>query len=168
VGRANRQAASQHVEDVRPCGADFRAVVLRQRQVDATVVEGVLTEWLQMPLAGPTAWLARVQRRLGRQDLRLAHIASALAQIACVPVLRVLRRQLEAGPRQSQEAYLFAEMLESRSPQGAQHAGAGVPSVDGGMRLADPTALVALVTPELPLPQVTTSLGWLSVSMTLF
>jgi transposase-like protein len=168
VGSANRQAASQHVEDFRQCGEDFRAFVLRQRKVDATVVEGVATELLQTPLAGPTELLARVQSRLGRHDLRRANIASALEPISCVPVLRVLRRRLEAGHIPYQEAHLLAEMLESLSPLGAQRAGAGVPSGDRGMRLADPTALAALVTPELPLAQVTTSLRWLSVIMTLF
>jgi hypothetical protein len=41
VGRANRQAASQHREDFRQCGEAFRAFVWRKRQVDATVVAAV-------------------------------------------------------------------------------------------------------------------------------
>jgi len=41
VGSANRQAASQHLEDFRQCGEDLRAFVLRKRKVDATVVEAV-------------------------------------------------------------------------------------------------------------------------------
>jgi len=49
VGRANRPAASQHLEDFRQCGEDFRAFVLRQRKVDATVVDAVLAELLQTP-----------------------------------------------------------------------------------------------------------------------
>ena len=49
MGRANRQAASQHLEDFRQCGEDFRAFVARQRKVDATVVDGVLHELLQTP-----------------------------------------------------------------------------------------------------------------------
>jgi hypothetical protein len=49
VGSANRQAASPHLEDCRPCAEDCRALVLRQRQVDATVVDGVLHERLQAP-----------------------------------------------------------------------------------------------------------------------
>jgi hypothetical protein len=36
------------------------------------------------------------------------------------------------------------------------------------MRLADPTALATLVTPELPLAQVPGSLCWLTFLMTLF
>jgi transposase-like protein len=75
---------------------------------------------------------------------------------------------LETGTIQYQEAALLAEILESLSPPGAQHAGAGVPSVDRGMRIADPTALAALVTPDLPLAQVPGSLCWLTFLMTLF
>ncbi len=168
VGSANRQAASQHLEDFRQCGEDFRAFILRKRKVDTTVVEGVLHELLQTPLAGPTELGPRVNARLGRDDLTVANIESALEQISCVPVLRTLRRQLEDGTIQYQEAALLSEILESLSPPGTQHAGAGVPSVDRGMRIADPTALAALVTPDLPLAQVPGSLCWLTFLMTLF
>jgi transposase-like protein len=168
VGSANRQAASQHLEDFRQCGEDFRAFILRKRKVDTTVVDGVLHELLQTPLAGPTELGPRVNARLGRDDLTVANIESALEQISCVPVLRTLRRQLEDGTIQYQEAALLSEILESLSPPGTQHAGAGVPSVDRGMRIADPTALAALVTPDLPLAQVPGSLCWLTFLMTLF
>ena len=167
VGSTNRQAASQHLEDFRQCGADMRAFVLRKRKVDAAVVEGVLHELLQTPLAGPTELMPRVQVRLSRQDLTVANIECALEQISCVPVLRTLRRQLETGTIQYQEAALWAEILESLSPPDAQHAGAGVPSGERGMRIADPTALAALVTPDLPLAQVPGSLCWLTFLMTL-
>jgi hypothetical protein len=93
VGSANRQAASQHLEEFRQCGEDFRAFVLRKRKVDATVVAGVFTALLQTPLAGPTELVPRVNAQLRRQDLTVANIQSALEQISCVPVLRVLRRQ---------------------------------------------------------------------------
>jgi hypothetical protein len=49
VGRANRQAARQPREDLRQCGEDLRAFVLRKRTVDATVVEAVLAALLQTP-----------------------------------------------------------------------------------------------------------------------
>ena len=68
----------------------------------------------------------------------MAHMECALEQISCVPVLRTLRRQLETGTSQYQEAALVAEILESLSPPDAQHAGAGVPSGERGMRIADP------------------------------
>jgi hypothetical protein len=168
VGSTNRQAASQHLEDFRQCGEDMRAFVLRKRKVDATVVEAVLAELLHTPLAGPTELVPRVHARLGRHDLRVANIESALEQISCVPMLRALRRQLEAGHVQYQETALLREILESLSPPAGPYTSLGVPSVDRGMRLADPTALAALVTPDLPLAQVPGSLCWLTFLMTLF
>jgi hypothetical protein len=56
VGSTNRQAASPHVEDFRHCGEDCRAFVLRQRKVDAAVVEAVLAALLKTPLAGRRSW----------------------------------------------------------------------------------------------------------------
>ena len=168
VDSANRQAASQHLEDFRQCGEDFRAFVLRKRKVDATVVEAVLAELLHTPLAGPTELVPRVQARLDCHDLRVANIETALEQTSCVPVLRVLRRQLETGHAQYQEAWLLTEMLESMAMPAPPPAGWSVPTVDRGMRLADPTALAALVTSELALAQVPGSLCWLTFLMTLF
>ena len=109
VGSANRQATSQHLEDFRQCGEDLRAFVLRKRQVEATVVDAVVAALLQTPFAGPTALLARVRQRLDRHDLSAATIESALEQSSCVPVLRTLRRQLEAGQVHEQEAWLLTE-----------------------------------------------------------
>jgi transposase-like protein len=168
VGSSNRQAASQHLEDFRQCGADMRAFVLRKRKVDAAVVEGVLAELLQTPLAGPTELAPRVNARLSRHDLTVANIEGALEQISCVPVLRTLRRQLEVGAVHYQEASLLGEMLESLSLPAPPPAGWSVPTADRGMRLADPTALAALVTPDLPLAQVPGSLCSLTFLMTLF
>jgi transposase-like protein len=168
VGSTNRQAASQHLEDFRQCGEDFRAFVLRKRKVDARVVEGVLHALLKTPLAGPTALVSRVNGRLGRMDLTTANIESALEQISCAPVLQVLRRQFETGRVHYQEAALLTEMLESLALPAPPPAGWSGPSADRGMRLTDPTALAALVTPELPLAQVPGSLCWLTCLMTLF
>src|SRR5215510_3298435 len=168
VGSPNRQAASQHLEDFRQCGEDFRAFVLRKRKVDAIVVEAVLAELLHTPLAGPTDLVPRVQARLDRHDLSVVNIESALEQISCVPVLRVLRRQLETGHVQYQETWLLTELLESWARPTTPLAGWSVPSGDRGMRLADPTALAALVTPDVPLAQLPGALCWLTFLMTLF
>jgi len=123
---------------------------------------------LQTPLAGLTELVARVNAQLGRHDLRVAHSECALAQSSCVPVRRTLRRQLEAGHVPSQEAALWTELRESRALPATPPAGWSVPSADCGMRRADPTALAALVTPELPLAQVPSSLCWLTCLRTLF
>jgi transposase-like protein len=168
VGRANRQAASQHLEDFRQCGEDVRAFVLRKRKVDAAVVEAVLPELLKTPLTSPAELAPRVNAQLGRNDLNAANIQSALEQISCVPVLRALRRQFEAGQVQYHEAWLLTELLESQASPAAPYAGWSGPSAEHGMRIADPTALAALVTPDLPLTQVPDSLCWLTFLMTLF
>ena len=168
VGSTNRQAASQHLEDFRQCGEDFRAFVLRKRKVDARVVEGVLHELLKTPLASPTALVSRVNGRLGRMDLTTANIEGALEQISCAPVLQVLRRQLETGRVHYQEAALLTEMLESLALPAPPPAGWSGPSADRGMRLTDPTALAALVTPDVPLAQIPGSLCGLTFLMTLF
>jgi hypothetical protein len=139
VGSTNQQAASQHLEDFRQCGEDMRAFVLRRRKVDATVVAGVLTELLQTPLAGPTERVPRVNVQLGREDLTVTNLESALEQIPCVPVLRALRRQLVAGHVQYQEAYPLAELLESLATPAALQAGWSVPCLYRGVKLADPT-----------------------------
>ena len=67
-----------------------------------------------------------------------------------------------------QEAALLTEMLESLSLPAPPPAGWCMPSADRGMHMADPTALAALVTPDLPLAQVPRSLCWLTCLMTLF
>jgi hypothetical protein len=167
VGRTNRPAASQHLEDVRPCGEDLRGGVLRRRTVEGTVVEGVLRALLPTPLAGPAEWAPRVKAQLGRNDRRAATIAGALEPIACGPVRRVRRRPLETGHVQSHEAWRWTERLESQASPAAPYAGCSMPSADHGRRLAEPTALAALVRPELPLAQVPGSLCGLTFLMTL-
>jgi hypothetical protein len=153
---------------LRQCGEDRRAFVLRQRKVDPTVVAGVVPELLQTPLAGPTELGPRVQARLARQDVSGAHLACALEHIACVPVRRTRRRPLETGTIPSQEAALLAEILESLSAPSAQPTGGGVPPVDCGRRIADPTVLAALVPPDLPLAPVSGCLCGLACLMTHF
>jgi hypothetical protein len=167
VGRAHRQAASPHLAAVRPWGEDVRAFGRRQRKVEAAVVAGVLHALLPAPLAGPMAWRARGHRRLGRQDLRVATIESALEPIAGVPGLRGRRRQLETGQVHSQEAWLLTAMRESLALPATPPAGWCLPSAERGRRMADPTALAALVTPDLPLAQGPGSLGWLTCLLTL-
>src|SRR4029450_2679982 len=156
VGSTNRQAASQHLEDFRQCGGDMRAFVRRKRKVAPTVVEGVLHELLQTPLAGPTELGPRVQARLGRDELTVWNIA-------CAPT-----RHLQPAHVHYQEAWLLTEVLENLSLPAPQLAGWNGPSPDRGMQVADPPALAALVTPELPLAQVPGSLCWLTFLMTLF
>jgi hypothetical protein len=168
VGSTNRQAASQHLEACRQRGEDMRPFVLRQRKVDATVVEGGFTELLPTPFTGPTELVPRVNAPLGRHDLTVVNIESALEQITCVPVLRTLRRQLEADQVQYQETALLSEILESLSPPADPYASLGVPHVDRGMRLAEPHGAGRARDAGAPLERVADSLCWLTLLMTLF
>jgi len=168
VGSANRQAASQHVEEFRQCGEDVRAFVQRQRKVDATVVEGALKELMKTPLVGPGELADRVNEQLGRQDLTAANMKVALEQIPYARVVDRLHQQVEVGQVQYKESYLLEEMMASLSPEAGQEAGLGVPEADQGMRLTDPTAITALVTPDVPIDQIPGSLVWVSVLMALY
>lgn len=165
-GSANRPAARQPLADVRPWGEDGRAVGLRQRQREATVVAGVGPALLPTPWAGPAEWAPRVKAPLGRHELRAATSAGAVEPLACGPGRRVRRRQVETGPVQSHEAWRWTARLESQARPAAPSAGWSMPSADPGRRRAAPPALAALVTPDLPLAQVPGSLGGLPCLMT--
>ncbi len=77
VGSPNRQPASQHVEDFRACGEDFKAGVTRKRKVDEEVVEAVAHELAHDPFASPGELASRATERLGRDDLTPANIEAA-------------------------------------------------------------------------------------------
>jgi hypothetical protein len=87
----------------------------------------------------------------------VANIESPWEQISCVPVLRTLRPRWEAGTVHEQEAHVLTERLETLSAPPGPSASWSMPSADGGMRIADPTRLTALVTPDLSLAQVADS-----------
>jgi hypothetical protein len=167
VGRTNRQAASQPLEALRQGGEDLRAFVLRTRTVEATVVDAVLPALLHTPLAGPAAWAPRVKAPLGRNELRVVNSAEALEQLAWGPVLRTLRRPLEAGHVPDHAASLWTAMLAHLALPTTPPPGLSGPSVARGRRRAAPTAWAALLTSELPLAQGPNALGWLTCLRTL-
>ena len=105
VDSANRQAASQHVEDFRACGQEFRAFVRRKPKVDERVVQAVESEVMKKPLLGKAELTRRVKERWGRQDLTASNIGAALEQISYAQVRPVLHQQMDAGKIHYQEAY---------------------------------------------------------------
>ena len=167
VGSQNRQAASQHVEEFRQCGEEFRAFVQRKRKVDETGVQAVEAELRQTPLLALEPLAERVNGRLGRHDLTAANMPAALQQVPSARLWPVLRRQLQSGQVQYQEAYLLQEMMASLTTADPP-AGPELPASDQGMDISDPTAIQALLTPDLPLHQVGSSLAWLTFLLTLF
>lgn len=168
VGSTNRQAASQHVEDFRQCGEDFRDFVLRQRKVSETVVACVQEELKQTPLARPTELAQRVNKRLARTDLTQANIRAALEQIPSPVVLSKLRQQLATGQVRYKEEALLEEILAHGVHPGDAATGLALPAVDHGMTLADPTAIKRLVTPDVPLDHVSPSLAGVAFLMALY
>lgn len=168
VGSKNRQAASQHLEDFRQCGENFQAFVTRKRKVDNTVVECVLKELLKSPLAGQAELAQRVNASLGRKDITASNISAALEQIPCAPVLGTLQKQLEKGEAHYKESYLLEEMMRSFSSEAGHQAGLDLPVSDEGMKVSDPTAIKALVTPDVSMDKISSSLAWVTFIMTLF
>ena len=111
--------------------------------------------------------MARVNAQLGRDERTAAPLERALEQMSGVPVRRTLRRQWAAGHVPSQAAWRWTARREPRPLPATPPAGWGVPSRERGRRLADPTALAALVTPELPRAQGPGSRCGLTGRMTL-
>lgn len=168
VDSANRQAASQHMEDFRECGEEFRAFVRRRRKIDETVVQAVESELMKRPLMGPQELAQRVNERLRRRDVTAANMPAAVEQISYARLWPVVRQQLEGGRVHYQEGYLLEEMMESLSTSAGQAAGLAIPPSDQGMYLSDPTAVRVLLDPDVPIHQISGSVAWMTVLMTLF
>lgn len=60
VSSKNRQASSQHIEDFRDCGKDFKGLLTRQRKVSEEVVLAVSDELYKDPLAEISALKEKV------------------------------------------------------------------------------------------------------------
>jgi len=168
VGSRNRQAASQHGEDFRACGEDFRGFLTRQRKVDADVVACVEKALDQEPLLEVAPLVGRVHKALGRTDITEVNVRVALEQISCAGVLTKLRRQLTTGKIQYQEAALLEELLSEVSERTRQRLAVAEPPETAGMPLSDPTTIQSLVTPDVPITQVPNALAWVTFLMTLY
>lgn len=162
VGSTNRQAASQHVEEFRAGGADFKALVTRKRKVDEGVVEALTHELAHDPLATKAELAQRVNERLGRADLTPANIEAGLDQIPASLFSKGVHRQLAKGAGHYQEEYLLEQALAALQSASAREAGktvallerAGMEATDGvGMTVVRPREelLQALCTPHTPL-----------------
>jgi transposase-like protein len=162
-----KQSVQEHEKRFEESGGHIRDYLNRKRKVDEVVVAVVEEEIRQTPLAGPTELAERVNARLGRTDLSDANMRAALAQIPCTVVVEKLRQQLEVGKVQYKEEYLLAELLAEGGDKKVA-AERGLPPADQGMVLSDPTAIKALVTPDVPLGQISGALAWVTFLMTLY
>ena len=106
--------------------------------------------------------------RLGRSDLSSANIEVALEQISCQHIRGALREQIAAGKAHYQEEELLQEMMKSTDAEGvAAKAGIVAPETEG-MYVSDPTSIRKLVTPDVPVSAIPSSLRWVAFCMTLY
>ena len=163
----NRQASSNHFESFVACGCNFLDYLKRKRKVNDEVVDAVLEELMQEPLAAVSDLTPRVNARLMRDDISRENINAALEGISCQEIRGVIRGQLSSGEAHYKEEYLLAEMMTSFSSEAGSAAGLCVPA-DEGMRLSDPTAIRSLLTPDAPLGSLGNSLRWVCFIMVLY
>ena len=167
VGSSNRQASSRHVELFCSCGRDFMAFVRHQRKVDDSVVQAVLTQLHENPLATVGELKAKVNCALGVKNLSDANITAALEQVSAKQMRRVMLRQLSHGKAHYKEEYLLGELMSQlgKHTDGNEQ----IASADGvGMAISDPTAIGRLVNPDAKLSEVASPLKWISFMMALY
>jgi transposase-like protein len=142
----NRQASSQHVEDFRDCGLDFKSLLTRQRKVSEAVVTAVRDELMSDPLATISELTELANKRLSRTDLSDANITAALEQIPSSLLRTAVKREIEKGQARYKEEALISQMLSELSDIKAKRAGIADKS-EGSV--AYPDTVRALVEPNL-------------------
>ena len=163
----NRQASSGHIERFRKCGSDFLSFLTRKRKVDSDVVNAVIQELADTPLAEASELQQRVNERLGRSDLSLENITVALEQISCQHVRRVLRKQIATGKAHYKEKHLLEEMMSFLSCDSAKKAGIQAPEPQD-MSISDPSSVRKLVTPDAPVSSIHEPLRWIVFCLVLY
>ncbi len=161
-----RQSVDDHERRFRERGNDLNAYLTRRRKVDETVVEAVRAEVLDSPLRPTTELVKSVNQRLNRQDLNAANITAALESISVAEVRPVLRGQLEQGTVSYKESYLLKTMMEKLDPEAGELAGLSAPE-SSGMTVSNLSGVTALVTPDVPLSEVSLSLFWIAFMLRL-
>jgi transposase-like protein len=122
LGSPNRQASDEHLQQFRDSGGDLLRYLRRKRKVDGQVVEAVAQE------LGEDLWVSleelaiRVNGRLGRADLTVGNMASALDQVSGRVVRRLYQQVVVRGVGHYRESYvvdrLFGLVLASMEGEG--------------------------------------------------
>jgi transposase-like protein len=162
-----RQSVEDHEDRFRASGEDLKQYLTRRRKVDETVVEAVRIEILAYPLRQTTELVKSVNQRLNRRDLSAANITAALESISVVEVRPILRRQMENGKVSYKESYLLETMMETLDPQVGELAGLCAPE-RSGTTVSGLGGVKALLSPDMPLSEVSLSLFWVAFMMRLF
>ncbi|MCP4402971.1 MAG: hypothetical protein GY801_37415 [bacterium] len=162
-----RQSVDDHARRFRENDCELHLYLTRQRTVDEAVVEAVRQEILECPLRQTTDLATSVNQRLDRQDLNAENISAALESIPVAEVRPVLRRHMENGTVQYTESSLLKTMMETLSPEAGELAGLAAPE-SSGTKVSKPGGVKALLTPDLPVGDMSQSLFWLAFMMRLF
>jgi hypothetical protein len=162
-----RQSVDDHERRFRESGKDFKQDLTRRRKVDARVVDAVRAEVLESPLRHTTELVNSVNQRLNRHELTAANITAALESISVAEVRPVLRRQLARGMVPYKESYLLQTMMARFSQEVGELAGLSPPEASG-MSVSGLGGVKALLTPDVPLSNVTASLFWIAFVLRLF
>jgi transposase-like protein len=162
-----RQSVDDHERRFRESDRDLQRYLTRQRKVDEVVVEAVRQEILTCPLRQTTDLVQSVNQRLTRQDLSATNITAALESISVAEVRPALHRQMEHGTVQYKESYLLETMMEELSPEAGELAGVAAPNVSG-TKVSKLGGVQALITPDMPLGDMSVSLFWIAFMMRLF
>jgi transposase-like protein len=162
-----RQSLDEHEHRFRECDGNLLRYLTRRRKVDETVIEAVRQEVLECPLRQTTEIVRSVNQQLNREDLSAENVTAALDSISVAEVRPVLRRQLENGTVQYKESYLLETMMEKLNPEAGELAGLSAPDLSG-TKVVNLGGVKALVTPDVPLSEVSLSLFWIAFMMRLF
>ena len=111
VGSSNRQAAHGIVGEFEDRGEDLRGFLERKRKVDGEVVLAVEAELEADVWVGMEALAARVNGRLGREDLTASNMATALEQVSGGKVRRWFLRVVARGEAHYKEGYLLDRLF---------------------------------------------------------
>lgn len=175
VSSNNRQASSQHIEDFRDCGKDFKGLVTRQRKVNDSVVSAVLDELHKDPLAEIVELKEKVNISLNRNNLSEMNIKAAMESISVTRIRGEIKKRLQKGEAHYKEEYLLNEIWQTFSSGSCEKAGITPPESLGlaierseGMALSDPTAIRSLLTPNATLSLIGNPIKWVIFIMTLY
>ena len=162
-----RQGVDDQERRFRESGGNLLAYLTRQRKVNAEVVEAVRSEIRQCPLRETGELVVSVNHRLARHDLNAENIRVALEAISLREVRPVLRAQLAQGTIHYKESYLLETMMQTLSPEAGELAGLSAPN-SSGMAVSKLAHLDRLLTPDVPMSEVSVSLFWLVFLLRLF
>jgi hypothetical protein len=164
----NRQAASQHLEDFRACGCDFKSLMTRRRKVSEEVVSTLKAQLLSDPLATISDLRENVNHRLQRTDLSNANIKAGLEQIPASDLRDSISRKMQKGKAHYKEEYLLNEMMQTFASESGKRANIAITSSEEGMQLCDPTKIRSLLTPNTEVAEIGNPIKWVIFIMNLY